>query len=313
MRILAVDDEPSILELLTQILAAFGYDDVVTAANGRAALQILNSEPKPFDCLLLDVQMPQMNGIDLCQEVRKLPDYRFTPIIMVTAMVQKQYIDNAFEVGATDYVTKPFEFDDLRQRLSDAYRLAAERKSAILAMEAIEDAQGQDKCDREFDLGDPIFIDGIPGCFGLPEFENYVFKISTAHPLNSSVLAVKVDEAERIFETGTSADFRRAMTLAGKAIMAITQGARNYAAYWGNGVFLVVLDNDAAFDFGKLVGQVPTFATADSKNFPETGTVSLRIGEAVPLKAVNKLEALFLIDKAVESAETVYYSMAKVG
>ncbi|MCV2886748.1 response regulator [Ruegeria aquimaris] len=312
MRILAVDDEPSILELLTQILAAFGYDDVVTAANGRAALQILGSEPEPFDCLLLDVQMPQMNGIDLCQEVRKLPDYRFTPVIMVTAMVQKQYIDHAFDAGATDYVTKPFEFDDLRQRLSDAYRMAAERKSAILAMEAIEAAQDQDGSDREFHLSDPIYIDGVPGCFGMPEFENYVFKISTAHPLHSSVLAVKVEEAERIFETGSSADFRRAMSFAGKAIMEKTDGARNFAAYWGNGVFLVVLDSDAAFDSRRLAGEVTTLTSAVGRDVPEVASVSLRVGETVPLKAANKLEALFLVDKAVESAEALSYSMSKV-
>ncbi|MCU9840556.1 response regulator [Ruegeria sp. WL0004] len=312
MRILAVDDEPSILELLTQILAAFGYDNVVTAANGRAALQILNSEPEPFDCLLLDVQMPQMNGIDLCQEVRMLPDYRFTPIIMVTAMVQKQYIDNAFEVGATDYVTKPFEFDDLRQRLSDAYRMAAERKSAILAMEAIEDALDQKGSDRDFDLSDPIYIDNLTGCFGMPEFENYVFKISTAHPLNSSVFAVKVDEAEKIFNAGTSTDFRRAMTLAGKSLMTMTQGARNYAAYWGNGVFLVVLDNEAAFNLHSLEGRIATLSAVEGGGNLDAGTISFRVGEAVPLKAANKLEALFLIDKAVESAEAAHYSMAKV-
>ncbi|SDE57666.1 response regulator [Ruegeria marina] len=313
MRILAVDDEPSILELLTQILAVFGYEEVVTAPNGRDALEILRSDPKPFDCLLLDVQMPQMNGIDLCEAVRSLPGYRFTPIIMVTAMVQKQYIDDAFEVGASDYVTKPFEFEDLKQRLSDAYRLAAERKAAILAMEAFDNAQTDSKVAHEFQLGDPLVLNTLAGCQGLAEFENYVGKIATSHPLDASVLAVKVEDADWVYRNSTSDVFRSVMSAAGREILSATQGARSLATYWGNGVFLVVLDNNCPVDIQGLANRMAEIATtSDSENL-SIGNISCRLGEVVPLRATTKLEALFLIDKAVETAEVPFSPMTMAG
>jgi CheY-like chemotaxis protein len=138
MRILAVDDETSILELLSKILATFGYSEVVRAVNGQDALNIISSDSKPFDCLLLDIQMPIMNGITLCEQVRVLPEYQYVPIIMLTAMKEKKYFDAAFEAGATDYVTKPFDFDDLQKRLADAHRLADERQASIAVMLELE-------------------------------------------------------------------------------------------------------------------------------------------------------------------------------
>lgn len=313
MRILAVDDEPSILELLTQILAVFGYEEVVTAPNGREALEILRTERKPFDCLLLDVQMPQMNGIDLCQAVRMLPDYRFTPIIMVTAMVQKQYIDDAFEVGASDYVTKPFEFDDLKQRLADAYRLAAERKAAILAMEAFEEAENGSDINHEFRLGDPLIFDSLSGCHGLAEFENYVGKIATTHPLDASVLAIKVEDADWVYRNATSDTFRSVIKAAGRAILAATQEARSLATYWGNGVFLVVLDNKVPLDIQALSDRMEDVTLPSDIESLSIENISCRLGELVRLQASTKLEALFLIDKAVETAEVPFSLMTKAG
>ncbi len=143
MRILAVDDESSILELLSKILASFGYSEVVTAANGQDALDKIASDPGVFDCLLLDIQMPIMNGVTLCEKVRDLPEYRYVPIIMLTAMKEKKYFDAAFEAGATDYVTKPFDFDDLQQRLADAHRLADERRASIAVMLELEAEEPQ--------------------------------------------------------------------------------------------------------------------------------------------------------------------------
>lgn len=312
MRILAVDDEPSILELLTQILSVFGYDEVVTAPNGREALEILRDAAKPFECLLFDVQMPQMNGIDLCEEVRNLPDYRFTPIIMVTAMVQKQYIDDAFEVGASDYVTKPFEFDDLKQRLADAHRLAEERKAAILAMEAFQDVQTVGREAHGFQLSDPILLDAVSGFYGLAEFENYVRKIAVSHPLNASILAIKLEEVEQLFQESSAEVFRSTLASVGREIISATNGARSLATYWGNGVFLVVLDSGKLLDLQALGIRLEKLVRPTSGDGVPTNSISCRIGDIIPLRASTKLEAMHLIDKAVESADAPFQPMTLV-
>jgi len=308
MRILAVDDDPSILELLGNVLTAFGYKDVVTARSGREALQILTEGAEVFDCLLLDVQMPQMNGITLCEEARKLPGYLYTPIIMVTAMVQKQYIDEAFEVGATDYVTKPFEFSDLKQRLSDAYRMAAERRAAIEVMEADMHAWQDAESNQDLLLSDPHYFGGLPGCIGLAEFENYVIQLSTMHAMASKIVAVKVTNVEQIYKSGTASEFREALAEAGTALLSATQEGRKVATYWGNGVFLLVHDNQKGFSVEKTLTPL-----SDALKDPAESEVAYQVGEEVALTATSKMEALFLIDKAVELAETCDAQVARFG
>ncbi|MDA7963145.1 response regulator [Ruegeria sp.] len=311
MRILAVDDDPSILELLTSVLTAFGYKDVVTARSGQEALQILSEPKQAFDCLLLDVQMPQMNGIALCEEARKIPGYKFTPIIMVTAMVQKQYIDEAFDVGATDYVTKPFEFSDLQQRLSDAYRMAAERRAAIEVLEADMYAQTDSEFNPDLRLSDPLYFGDLPGCIGLAEFENYVIQLSTMHSTVSKIVAVKVADAEQIFNASTASAFRETMASAGTALLSKTQKGRNFATYWGNGVYLLILDNQkgmGAEQLKTLLSDMPVEVESCAR---DNHSISYQVGEDVALKATSKMEALFLIDKAVELAELGNTQMAR--
>ena len=314
MRILAVDDDPSILELLTCVLGAFGYEDVTTARSGHDALVILKNSPEAFDCLLLDVQMPEMNGITLCEAARALPEYRFTPIIMVTAMVQKQYIDEAFEVGATDYVTKPFEFADLKQRLSDAYRLAAERRAAIEVVEADIYADNDSEINQGFRLSDPLYFGDLSGCIGLAEFENYVVQLSTMHAKTSRITAIKITDIEDIFAVSTSSEFRDIVGQAGRDILSKTQTGRNFATYWGNGVFLLIHDTTVGPDAQGLQDFLTATSVPDRKGNADPFTsFSYQLGTEIPLEAKSKMEALFLIDKAVELAEMQDDPIARCG
>ncbi len=313
MRILAVDDDPSILELLDKVLESFGYKDVVTARSGREALEILSRPNEAFDCLLLDVQMPQMNGITLCEEVRKLPEYTYTPIIMVTAMVQKEYIDEAFGVGATDYVTKPFEFSDLKQRLSDAYRMAAERRAAIEVLEAEADSELCFGNSPDVRLSDPQCFGDLPGCIGLAEFENYVIQLSTMHSMAAKLVAVKCIGAEQIYETSTVSEFRSAMTLAGTALLTANQQGRKVATYWGNGVFLMIYDNQIDLSVDQLGAPLPEALKEISGDTTSGRPIGFQVSEEVMLKAKTKMEALFLIDKAVEMAEMSERQAANIG
>ncbi len=116
MRILAVDDDPFILELLPLIAARSGFNQVRTAESATAALSILSDDPG-FDCLLVDINMPEMNGIELCRQVRAIGAYQTTPIVMLTAMRDLKNMGDAYRAGATDYATKPFDIEELQERL----------------------------------------------------------------------------------------------------------------------------------------------------------------------------------------------------
>ncbi|MCB0087788.1 MAG: response regulator, partial [Caldilineaceae bacterium] len=101
-RILVVEDEDLLLELLTKTLQTSGYE-VLTAKNGVDALEL--AIENEVDLILLDVMMPRMNGFTFCEEVRKLSD---VPIIMLTALNRPDDVARGLQLGADEYITKPF-------------------------------------------------------------------------------------------------------------------------------------------------------------------------------------------------------------
>ncbi len=297
MRLLAVDDDDSILELLSEILISFGYSDVVTATSGVEALQVIATAEKPFDCLLLDIQMPQMNGITLCDKVRQISGYQYVPIIMLTAMVQKRYIDDAFEAGATDYVTKPFDFLDLKKRLSDAQRLAAERQASIAAILEMEELNGQVSAQQSFDLSEPLQIDGVHGCVGFAEFENYVHQMSRARLLDSTLLAVKIDNIAEYYTRLSFADFSQLVANAVKLISQSVHGKGNLVSYRGDGLFLMIRHNKDAVDGLSFARELQSRFVSDPAIDSETLAPSFIVGNEIQLKSVD--------ESAVESSLTL--------
>lgn len=116
-RILVVDDETYIVEILTFNLQREGYE-VLTAANGREGLALARTE-KP-DLILLDIMMPEMDGFAVCEELRK--EDKLTPIIMLTAREEEADRVSGLELGADDYVSKPFSVKELMARVKTNLR-----------------------------------------------------------------------------------------------------------------------------------------------------------------------------------------------
>lgn len=104
-RVLVVDDEPDVRMLLRTNLRASGFD-VLEAANGAEGLAIAKHDLPAV--IILDLMMPEMNGIEVCRALRKHPPTSRIPILMLTAKTAEEDKVAGFEVGADDYVTKPF-------------------------------------------------------------------------------------------------------------------------------------------------------------------------------------------------------------
>ncbi len=122
MRILAVDDDPFILELISKISAKAVFSEVTAATSGEQALRLLADSDMVFDCLLFDIDMPGMDGIELCKRVPQIPQYLQTPIVMLTAKRDMENMGDAYRAGATDYATKPFVIEELGTRLRMAQK-----------------------------------------------------------------------------------------------------------------------------------------------------------------------------------------------
>ncbi|MBR9913334.1 MAG: response regulator transcription factor [Algicola sp.] len=106
IKILLVDDEPDILEIVGYNLSAQGYQ-IITAENGIEAVKKAKKE-KP-QLIILDVMMPEMDGIEACEQIRKLPDLSDTIITFLTARGEDYSQMAGFDAGADDYITKPIK------------------------------------------------------------------------------------------------------------------------------------------------------------------------------------------------------------
>jgi len=104
-KILIADDHSEVVELVRVTLERGDYE-IVDASNGKEALKRVRLE-KP-DLVLLDVMMPKMDGFEVCRKLKKDPQTKEIPIIMLTAKAQEVEKEKGREVGASDYITKPF-------------------------------------------------------------------------------------------------------------------------------------------------------------------------------------------------------------
>lgn len=128
-KILIVDDNPKYLQ---EALPMYGYQ-VVVATDGVQALQILaktNLNENPFDLILLDIMMPNMNGWDTLKSIRSNKKTKHIPIIMVTAISEEQKMVSGLKIGADDYIVKPFVLPNLLARIEAVLRRSAWQKEA---------------------------------------------------------------------------------------------------------------------------------------------------------------------------------------
>jgi two-component system sensor histidine kinase/response regulator len=112
--ILIVDDNPQNLQVLAKILQENNYE-IEFATNGEAALKWLKD--KKFDLILLDINMPGMNGFEVCKKIRSNPELNNVPVIFLSADTDRESILKGFDLGAQDYVTKPFDSRELLARV----------------------------------------------------------------------------------------------------------------------------------------------------------------------------------------------------
>lgn len=114
-RILAVDDDPQVLDTLTEFLTLHGYE-VTTAQNGGDALMLL--AVAPADVVLLDIAMPQVDGVTALRRIRI--DHPELPVVMLTASPDLDMARRTLKQGAFDYVTKPIDFTHLARVIEAA-------------------------------------------------------------------------------------------------------------------------------------------------------------------------------------------------
>ena len=167
--ILIIDDEEPIRELLKLTLQSAGFDSILEASDGEDGLA-LAARYLP-DLILLDLMLPGMDGLSVCRRLKASPDTRMIPIIMLTAKSDESDIVVGLEMGANDYITKPFSRKVLTARIRAQFRIAEQQdQSSVLQVSGLSINKDQRR----------VSVSGESVSLTFSEFE--ILVLLAAHP-----------------------------------------------------------------------------------------------------------------------------------
>ena len=319
LSILVVDDEPSILELVKVALESLESYRVTTANGAEDAMHILNGREQPFDCLLLDIQMPDVNGIQLLRQVRTLEGYADTPAIMLTAMSERKYIDDAFLEGATDYISKPFDFFELRSRIRCAHKLIEARKGhdstprpeAVMPMEPESgDAVRAEPAHQEMArpetrqiFHDPLAVEDVDRILRDVEFDNYLDQLARQKLLKSQAIAIKLQDADQFFRAEGEDRFRGAVQDLASAIQYATKDLDRVFSYRGSGIFIVIVHGRRLGAALPNLHNLDEMITVRLSEHLDNGHIRFAVGKPIPMAALSRSRAAKALQQAVDQVQ----------
>ena len=243
MRILVVDDSEDWRDLTEAALMAAGYEDVATAesasdAYGKLGIggKSVNGSPA-VDLVVLDLVMPEIDGIEACARIRSDARYGDVPVIMVTAANDMDSLSSAFIAGATDYITKPFNRVELLARVRSALKIKAEldrrkaRESELLSLS--RSTWGDRDASR--------WVDEVTSLFVGKAAEAYLASASQ-HPDDRavSVFAVSIDRLDALMAARGKQARDGALERVAYAIASIGAPIGVVAASYPDGVIVLV-------------------------------------------------------------------------
>ncbi len=299
MKVLAVDDDTMVLELLEQSLTLFGHSQTLTAPSATKALETLQGGRTRVDCFLLDIQMPDMDGIELCCRIREMRAYARTPIIMLTAMSQTEYVERAFAAGATDYLTKPFDFLELAFRLRMAEMLVtethrvAQRQGELAKMRLIMGMPAMPRLDH------PTEIEGVHSAISYTAFENYIMQLSRSSQFSSSVFAVGIADIEKIHASASASEYIHVLHSVAKAIANTLNEEGSLLSYRGNGLFVCVSHQRSNTTADDIRCGIDQFLRISQDRECRGRPITVSVGDRANFGAISRFGALQPIHRAI--------------
>jgi CheY-like chemotaxis protein len=199
--ILIVDDSKINIALLEDMLEKDGYRSVHSVLSVKEAYQEL--EEKKFDIILLDVVMPDVDGIEACKTIRTMQQYKDIPIIMITANDSDKNLTESFEAGANDFVTKPINYVNLKSRMKNIFlheekdKMILNQTSSAAVNELVEVITRQWKQPLA-DISDRVLQ--IKDAYQLGKIDKYVFKENIDNiDKNARELSKAIDEVKTLY------------------------------------------------------------------------------------------------------------------
>jgi phosphoserine phosphatase RsbU/P len=307
MNILIVDDSDDQRELTEAALRGAGYNGVRSAASANEAFKILDigrnssNGPAPVDIVLLDIVMPDTDGIEACAYIRSQERYEYLPIIMITSLDDMGSLASAFVAGANDYITKPVNRIELLARVRTALKLKDELEQ---------------RRERERELlnflsswGDrraTLWIDDATGLFVGEVAEAYLTS-GSEHDVDDmvSVITLAIDRLDAVKEAQGERIARTVYLQAAKAVRAALATVGVVAAAYRNGLIVVIAPEFGPSN-GKKLAQSMCAAIArlgiDSQELAGAGNVTATAA-VVTGRVKRGPERVKLLMQAIASVE----------
>lgn len=285
MKILAVDDDNEILDILEAALASHGYRDVTSCLTAAEALREINRNTKQFECIFLDIVMAPLDGIELCKNIRALPGYETVPIIMLTGKRDKSSIDAAFLAGATDYVTKPFDVIELGARVRVADALASAHKAAA-NIEQRNISQSTPNVEPKFDEIYPI--EGAENVMDLDTLENYVRQLRSSKIQTANIFGVRIDDLDEMFGIGEVSQFVAFLDQIASILSEVLSTAEGcFLSYAGRGTFVCVMHSQEVLDCETLEHSIQNALDAHQERLDYADRRPLRAFVGAPITSMS--------------------------
>jgi diguanylate cyclase (GGDEF)-like protein len=311
MSILVVDNSPDIRRLLKRFLEVGGYPSVLTASSAREAFHLLEtSAAPPVRLVLMDIQMPEMNGIEACRVLRQDERFRELPVLMVTSQPEDQDLHNAFTAGAWDYIRKPVNRSVLLARVQAALRLLDEMEQRR-AREA-ELLRVKHELERvNAELHQQATRDGLTGVANRRRFEEQLAEewrraIRMRTPLTLAMIDVDCFKSFNDRYGHQSGD--ECLRAIARALEGTTRRAGELLARYGGEEFVVVLPGTSAQE--SFMAARRMLKSVEALNLPHaassvcgTVTVSIGIATRIPDLGENPNDLLREADAALYRAK----------
>jgi diguanylate cyclase (GGDEF)-like protein len=314
MSIWIIDDESNTRILLQDLLEEAGFPDIVSFNTAHEALQKIEKETEVqrsnIDLFLMDVEMPGINGIDACKQIKSKEVFRDVPVIMLTVRSGVNDLKAAFEAGASDYITKPFRSIELMVRIRSALQLKREidqrRKHEARLIQLTHKLQEANQTLERLSLMDGVT--GIANRRFLDLVLDREWKRSIRHLLSFSLVMIDIDYFKHFNDTYGHQSGDDCLRKVGRALTGTLKRPGDLLGRYGGEEFLAVLpdtDYSAAFSIAQSLQEsinalkIPHAASQTESHV----TISLGLATSTPGQKIEMDELLSLADQALYKAK----------
>ncbi|MGX0978401.1 sigma-B regulation protein RsbU (phosphoserine phosphatase) [Roseovarius sp. MBR-51] len=276
MRTLLVDDDVVFAKLVVTKLAELGLRDVTVAHSAEEALSLLDQGSSPFDCFLLDIVLGHSDGIDLCHILRMRADSKLAPIIMVTSQRDSTLMSRAFSAGATDFLRKPLDHNELVGRI----------KTAMLLVEFINRTKAPKGGSempprRNYLLHDstPTKPVWFPKIKGMVEFACLQKRLSELRSRDETpnLYRVQIKDFGTLLSQSDYTELKRHLHQVSSLLSEAASGDQILFSYLGRGRFIICLSNHSSGHAGETAEKMQNRVNLGLSQALSTGSKALKL------------------------------------